>query len=43
MDKLTQEQLMSLYLQFVVYRDRDCGGRANMSIERFYNELWDPS
>lgn len=43
MDKLSHDQLLSLYLQFVAYRDRDCGGRANMSVERFYNELWVPS
>lgn len=34
---LTKEQLKSLYIDFTVYRDRECNGRSVMSVFDFFD------
>lgn len=37
MRNLSKSQLHKLYMDFTIYRDSECNGRARMSIEDFYN------
>lgn len=39
MDKLSINELNTLYNNFVVYRDRVCNGWAKMDIKTFYNKF----
>lgn len=37
-DDLTSDELSKLYMKFVVYRDKQCNGRAAMSVKEFYKK-----
>lgn len=36
MSKLTENELRTLYFNFIHYRDNHCGGMAKMSVSDFY-------
>lgn len=38
MSNLSKSQLYKLYIDFTIYRDAECNGRAKMSVEDFYNK-----
>lgn len=35
---LTDKELLQLYIEYVEYRDKECGGRAYLTVEQFYKE-----
>lgn len=39
MDKLTQAELQTLYVNFCSYRDTQCNGAAEMSVQAFHAQF----
>jgi hypothetical protein len=37
-EALSSEQLRSLYFKFIEYRDSECNGMAQMSVQEFYKK-----